>query len=152
MENRSSEAKIKTTIQRIEQTIKVWRTINYLGSSQTLQNLRTIDIPEDNLIKWNDIKAHKSIKFKKIDDTDLIDNNIAKRNIHHFNQTHGYPFTTVPLEPLIEEYSFTTFIDEILKENADTSSLKLSPTIKAYFQWLKLNEYVLTNNKANNPS
>ena len=92
LENKSSEAKKIITTQRIELTIKIWRTIDYLTKSQTIQNLQTIDIPEDESIKWNDIKSHKDHKLKIIDDTELIDKYIAEINIHHLFQAHGYPF------------------------------------------------------------
>ena len=82
------ETKMKKTIlnlQRIEQTIMMWRTINYLTRTEDESSSQTIDIPEDSSIKWNDIKYHKGLIFKTISDPEQIEKYYAKRNTHHLN-------------------------------------------------------------------
>ena len=47
LENRNQDSNTIFNIQRIEQTIKMWRTINYLTRHTKSSSLQTIDIPED---------------------------------------------------------------------------------------------------------
>ena len=51
----------------------MWRTINYLTKTEDELSSQTIDIPEDSLIKWNDIKHYKGLIFKTISDLEQID-------------------------------------------------------------------------------
>ena len=65
-----SKMKKNFNLQRIEQTIMMWRTINYLTRKEDESSSQTIDIPEDSSIKWNDIKNHKGLIFKTISDSE----------------------------------------------------------------------------------
>ena len=147
LENRKQDEKTILNLQRIEQTIMMWRTINYLTRTEDESSSQTIDIPEDSSIKWNDIKYHKGLIFKTISDPEQIDKYYAERNTHHLNQAQGSAFTIEPLNRLIGEDSFTSFSDEILNGTADLSKLKFSPIIKKYLHQLKRNKTIITSNK-----
>ena len=71
--NRSSSAQTIINIQKIEQVIKMWRTIKYVTINKNNASLKTVDIPVDGIIKWSDIKKDKSLKFKTIDDKNQIE-------------------------------------------------------------------------------
>ena len=144
------ERKMKKAIinlQRIEQTIMMWRTINYLTRKEDESSLQTIDILEDRSIKWNDIKNYKGLIFKTISDLEQIDKHYPERNTHHLNQAQGSAFAIEPLNQLISEDSFTSFSDEILNGTTDLSKLNLSPIIKQYLQQLKRNKTIIKSNK-----
>ena len=83
--------------------------IKYLTSNSKKTNLKTIDIPKDTSVKWNDIKSTKNLQFKTIDDPTLIDQVITDRNAHYLNQADGNPFTVKPFLSLIGKDTFTTF-------------------------------------------
>ena len=83
--------------------------IKYLTSNSKKTNLKTIDIPKDTSVKWNDIKSTKNLLFKKIDVPTLIDQVITDRNAHYLNQADGNPFTVKPFLSLIGKDTFTTF-------------------------------------------
>ena len=100
LENRKQDEKTILNLQRIEQTIMMWRTINYLTRTEDESSSQTIDIPEDSSIKWNDIKYHKGLIFKTISDPEQIDKYYAERNTHHLNQAQGSAFTIEPLNRL----------------------------------------------------
>ena len=70
--NRSSSAQTIINIQKIEQVIKMWKTIKYVTINKNNASLKIVDIPVDGTIKWSDIKKDKSLKFKTIDDEDQI--------------------------------------------------------------------------------
>ena len=59
LENRNQDSNTIINIQRIEQTIKMWRTINYLTRHTKSPSLQTIAIPEDSSISWNERKNTK---------------------------------------------------------------------------------------------
>ena len=40
----------------------------FITSSTTNNNLKAIVIPTDNTLGWNNIKKHKNLDFKSIDD------------------------------------------------------------------------------------
>ena len=99
--------------------------------------MQTIDIPIDEKIKWNDIKKTPNLLFKTIDDPEIMEQVIVKRNSHHLNQAQGTPLTIKPLLSLIGTDSFTSFSQELLNGTSNLSSLPLSPTIKKYLKNLK---------------
>ena len=51
LENRKQDEKTILNLQCIEQTIMMWRTINYLTRKEDEASSQTIDIPEDSSIK-----------------------------------------------------------------------------------------------------
>ena len=83
--NKSTSEKIIMNIQKIEQVISMRIKIKYLTITSERTNLKTIDIPTDTFVQWNDIKATKNLQFKTTDDPILIDQLIADRNAHHLN-------------------------------------------------------------------
>ena len=91
--NKSSSAKIIIIIQKIEQVIKMWRTIKYVTINKNNASLKTVDIPVDGTIKWSDIKKNKSLKFKTIDDEEQIEKLVADGISNHLNQAEGTPLT-----------------------------------------------------------
>ena len=147
LENRNQYSNKILNIQRIKQTIKMWRTINYLTHHTKSSSLQTIDIPEDSSIQWNEIKKHKGLQFKTITDLEQIDKCIAKRNVHHLNQDQGSVFTIKPLKSLIDDDGFTSFANEILKSTVDIFQLNLAPTIKIYLHQLNVIKKSLTTQK-----
>ena len=147
LENRNQDSKTIRNIQRIKQTIKMWRTINYLTHHTKSLSLQTINIPEDSFIQWNEIKKYKGIQFQTITDPEQTDTCITEGNTHHLNQTQGSAFTIEPLKSLIGEDGFTSFANVILKGIGDFSHLKLSPTIKTYPLQLKRSKEIISNAK-----
>ena len=124
----STSEKTIINIQKIEQVISICIMIKYLTITSERTNLKTIDIPADTSVQWNNIKATQNLQFKTIDDPILIDQLIVDRNAHHLNQADGTPFTIEPLLSLIDKDTFTTFSKELLEEKANLSQLDLSPT------------------------
>ena len=147
LENRNQDSKTIRNIQRIKQTIKMWRTINYLTHHTKSSSLHTIDIPEDSFIQWKEIKKYKGIQFQTITEPEQTDTCITEGNTHHLNQTQGSAFTIEPLKSLIGEDGFTSFANVILKGTGDFSQLKLSPTIKTYLLQLKHSKEIISNAK-----
>ena len=70
--NKSSLDKTIINIQTIELVIAMWRKIKYLTVTSTRTNIKTIDIPTDTSMQWNDIRLTKHLQFKTIDDPILI--------------------------------------------------------------------------------
>ena len=91
--NQQNVSKILSNIQTIKNIMKTCKTISYLTSSVTRNDLQTIDIHIDRKIVWNEIKHYKNLQFKIIDDQQLMEKYFAKRNVHHINQAHKYYFT-----------------------------------------------------------
>ena len=121
----------------------MWIKIKYLTITSERTNLKTIDIPTDTFVQWNDIKATKNLQFKTIDDPIIIDKLIADRNAHHLNQADGTPFTIEPLLSLIGKDTFTTFSQELLEGKANLTQLYLSPTTQLYMEKLKQNKTIV---------
>ena len=122
----------------------MWKKIKYLTSNFEKTNLKTIDIPTDTTVKWNDIKSSKNLQFKTIDNPILIDQLIADRNANHLNQADGTPFTVEPLLSLIGKDTFTTFLQALVDGTTDLSKLQLSPTIQLYMKNLKQKKQLST--------
>ena len=62
---RNKSSSVKTIINiKIEQVIKIWRTIKYVMVNKQNASLKTIDILADDTVKWNDVNKDKSLKFK----------------------------------------------------------------------------------------
>ena len=135
--NKSTEVKTIINIENIEKVIITWKEIKCLTINAQKTNLKTIDIPADKSIKWNDVKGRKNLRFKPVDDTYIMEQLIVERTSYHLNQIDGTPFTVKQLVTLIGQDGFTSFSKEILEGSADLSSLKLPPTIKYYIQSLK---------------
>ena len=76
-----------TNIKKIEQVIKMWKTIkmwkkiNYVLVSKQQESFKTIDVPADKTIKWNDIKKHKDLQFKIINDEEIMGKNSRSKLI-----------------------------------------------------------------------
>ena len=121
----------------------MWIKIKYLTITSERTNLKTIDIPTDTSVQWNDIKATKNLQFKTIDDPILIDQLIADRNAHHLNQADRTPFTIEPLLSLIGKDTFTTLSQELLEGKANLSQLDLSPTTQLYMEKLKQKKIIV---------
>ena len=87
IKNKSSSAQIVINIQKIEQVIKMWKTIkmwkkiNYVLVSKQQESFKTIDVPADKTIKWNDIKKHKDLQFKIINDEEIMGKNSRSKLI-----------------------------------------------------------------------
>ena len=138
--NKSTEVKTIINIENIEKVIITWKEIKYLTINAQKTNLKTIYIPADKSIKWNDVKGKKNLRFKPVDDTYIMEQLIVERTSYHLNQIDGTPFTVKQLVTLIGQDGFTSFSKEILEGSADLSSLKLPPTIQYYIQSLKKQE------------
>ena len=79
-----------------------WKSVSDINiQNSNNPTIQTIDIPKDSTIKWNNIKSHKKIKFKIIDDIELIDKYFVERNVQHLNQVQGSPFIIKSLKSLI---------------------------------------------------
>ena len=78
-------------------------------------SMQTIDIPCDKTIKWNDIKKAKKLRFKMVDNPDVIEILMIESNAQLLNQAEGSPFIVEPLATLIGKEIFTSFSEEILK-------------------------------------
>ena len=76
---------------------KIYKTINYITSSTTWNTLQTIYILTDRVIGQNELKNHKDLRFKTIDDPQLMEEYFVERNPHFLNQTQGSPFAVEPL-------------------------------------------------------
>ena len=140
---KATSEKTIINIQKIEQVISMWIKIKYLTITSERTNLKTIDIPTDTSVQWNNIKATQNLKFKTIDDPILIDQIIADRNVHHLNQVDGKPFTNKPLLSLIVKDTFATFSQELLEGKANLSQLDLTSTTRLYMQKLKQNKKIV---------
>ena len=127
----------------------MWEKKNYLTSDNKNSPLRIIDIPVDTNINWNDIKNTPNLQFKTIDDPEIMEQVITKRNYHHLNQAQGTPLTIGPLLSLIGTDSFTSFSQEFLNGKEDSDSLKISPTITKYFKNLKENKEIINTKTTN---
>ena len=112
----------------------------FITSSTTNNNLKAIVIPTDNTLGWNDIKKHKNLDFKSIDDPQLIDGYFVEHNSHYLNQSNRIPSTIEPLQCLIGSNSYTSFSENILKIEAQFNHLNLSHNIKHYLKKLKRNK------------
>ena len=112
--NTSSPEKTILNIQKIEQTIAMWRKIKYLTVTSARTNLKTNNNPTDTSVNGNDIKATKNLYFKTIDNPILIDQLIVDRNAKHPNQADRTSFTVEPLLSLVGKDTFTTFSQELL--------------------------------------
>ena len=143
MQKKTTSEKTIINIQKIEQVISMWIKIKYLTITSERTNLKTIDIPTDTSVQWNDIKATKNLQFKTIDDPILIDQLIADRNAHHLNKADRTPFTIEPLLSLIGKDTFTTLSQELLEGKANLSQLDLSPTTQLYMEKLKQNKIIV---------
>ena len=62
--NKSTSEKIIINIQKIKKIISMWRKIKYLTVTSARTNLKTIDIPTDTFVHWNNIKATKTYNLK----------------------------------------------------------------------------------------
>ena len=133
LENKSSSSKTIINIQKIKNTIKMWKKIRFLTGNFTNAQLQTLDIQVDKSIGWNDIKEQKNLLLKTIDDPEVIEKLIIERNAVHLNQAEGTPMTIEPMISLIGTDSYTTFGVKILKGTANVSEIKL-PTIRKYIQ------------------
>ena len=131
---KSSFEKIILNIQKIEHIIKMWKRIKYITSNEKKSYIQTINIPCDETIKWNDIKKAKQLRFKTIDDSDVIERPIAERNSKLLVQDKGYPFTDKSLATQIGKYSISSFSEEILKETSNFSTLNLTPKIEIHLK------------------
>ena len=69
----------------------------------------------DEMIPWNDIKQHKNLQFKTIDDEEIMEEIIADQNSYHFNQAEGTPMTIELFVTLIETNVYTSFSKELLE-------------------------------------
>ena len=65
--------------------MKMLRKIKYVTVNKQNASLKTIYIPVDDTVKWNDNKKDKSLKFKMIDDEDQIENLKIDRNSNQLN-------------------------------------------------------------------
>ena len=86
-------------------------------------SMQTIDIPCDETIKWNDIKKAKKLRFKMVDNPDLIEILMTESNAQLLNQAEGSPFIVEPLATLIGKEIFTSFSEEILKGIVNLSTI-----------------------------
>ena len=111
----------------------MWNKINYLTVDNKKLSLQTIDIPVDEIIKWNDLKT-LNLLFNTVDDPEIMEHIIAERNSHHLNQAQVTPLTVESLLSLIGTDSFTSFSQELSNGTSDLTSLPLSSTIKNYLQ------------------
>ena len=93
---------------------------------------------------WNDIKK-QNLKFKTIDDPQLIDQLINERNAHHLNQAQGTPFTIKPILSLIGQERFTSFSQELIYGITDQTNINVSPLIETYLTNFKSNDNTLAN-------
>ena len=75
-------------------------------------SMQTIDIPCDKTIKWNDIKKAKKLRFKMVDNPDVIEILMIESNAQLLNQAEGSPFIVEPLATLIGKEIFTSFSEE----------------------------------------
>ena len=91
--NKSSSTQTIINIQKIEQVIKMWRTIKYVMVNKQNTSLKTINIPVDGTVKWSNIKKDKSLQLKKIDDEDQIEKMVADGISNHPIQAEGTPLT-----------------------------------------------------------
>ena len=91
IENNETAKNTIININKIEQTMKMWKIIQFTTSKKTANSIQTIEIPTYPSISWNDIKGKKNFKFKIIDDPILIEDLIADRNYHHLNQSQDSP-------------------------------------------------------------
>ena len=106
LENKSASSKTIINIQKIKNTIKMWKKIRFLTGNFTNAQLQTLDIPEDETIGWNDIKEQRNLLFKTIDDPEVIEKLIIERNAVHLNQAEGTPLTIEPMISLIGTDSY----------------------------------------------
>ena len=128
--NKLTSSSTIINIQKIEQVIIMWNRINYLTADNKNSSLQTIDIPIDEIIKWNDIKKTPNLLFKTVDDPEIMEQVIAEKKSHHLNQAKGTQLTIEPILSLIGTDSFTSFSQELLNGTSNLSSVLLSPTIK----------------------
>ena len=84
-ENKLSSSKKITNIQKIEQVFIMWKKIKYLILENNDLSLQTIDILVDKNIKWNNIEQTPNLKFKTIDEPEIMKQVITDRNSHHLN-------------------------------------------------------------------
>ena len=59
-ENKLNCSKTIINIQKIKNTIKMWKNIRFLTGNFTNAQLQTLDIQVDKSIGWNDIKEQKT--------------------------------------------------------------------------------------------
>ena len=78
--------------------------------------------------------------MKTIDDLEVIEKIISKRNTVHLNQAHGIPLTIESLLTLLGIDGFTPFTSSLLSGTADMSSLQLTPNIREYLKKMKNNK------------
>ena len=99
-------------------------------------SLKTINIPADGIVKWNDVNKDKSLKFKnwrcgasrKVDSWWIS---------NHLNQAEGTLLTIEPFVSLICIDSYIIFSEKLLKGTADLSKLNTSITVAKYLKSLK---------------
>ena len=93
------------------------KSIRKYTSNKTKSNLKSILVPKDSTLKWNQIpKNLSSNQWKELNDPDSINEFLIQRNLAHLNQAQGTPCTIKLLSSLLQDNSFTKFRNEILKE------------------------------------
>ena len=66
LENKLISAKTILNIQKIQEIIIVWRSINVLTDNSTRTSLNTIDIPTNKEIKRNNTKIQKPYDLRQL--------------------------------------------------------------------------------------
>ena len=140
--NKTTSAKSTINLIKIERTIDMLKQIIFLTNTKQINNINTINIPEDKRVGWNKIKQRKKLSSKTIDDPKTIEKIINEQNAHHLNQAQGTSLTIESLISLIGKDSFTSISQEIFNGNANLDHLNFSPLINKYLNNLKYNEIV----------
>ena len=82
--------------------------------------------------------------FKTIDNPTLIKELVVDRNSHHLNQIQGSPFTVESLASLLETDSDTSFVEALLKGEANLQQIPLTKVTKRYLESLTRNKEIIT--------
>ena len=68
------------------------KSIRKYTSNKTKSNLKSILVPKDSTLKWNQIpKNLSSNQWKELNDPDSINEFLIQRNLAHLNQAQGTP-------------------------------------------------------------
>ena len=114
------------------------RSIKHHTKQKQSSGLKSIEIPLDTSILWNNISPSlPSEQWKTIYNPEDIKKVLTSRNKEHMSQSEGTPFTIAPLKDLLGPNSFAPFGKALLTGTVDLSKLSLSKLQKLYFVNLK---------------
>ena len=120
------------------------RSIKHHTKQKQSGGLKSIEIPLDSSIPWNNIPPSlPSEQWKTINNPEEIEKVLTSRNKEHLSQPKDTPFTIAPLKDLLGPDNFTLFGKALLTGTVDLSKLPLFKLQKLYFANLKKSSGVL---------